>query len=791
MRMTRRIFALNRRSICSLLATGALSVVVLLGGCAGDSADHRQQVEYFDFSAAHAAATHWSQTEDIDFGTPDARESLISGWSVDELWGGDTTFVWGIGEGSELRFDRFSRGDLRLRLHCRPLVGSGGPLTRAIRVAINGIGISEVELQPGTFRTYEVLIPSESLSLGENRIVFQYDSASSERKRPHGEKRDLRVAWDWMRFDSNESEHIPLPADGNAEDVLMLRLKTRTDFFVELRPGSRIEWAAARAWNGASKSDMELHIEVETDDADKRTFVIRPSELSKLNTRSPALPPVRAFARISFLAVRDSGEAGSGGAQGVALYGPRLVGPSEPHEKGSFSQTTPGKLAPPITEQWRHPNIIVYLIDALRADHLGVYGYSKPVSPEIDAFAADAVVFERAFAQSSWTKTSVASILSGLFPLSHGTFHREDLLHQTPDVLPGLLHEAGYQTMAVSASTVISPDFGFDRGFEEFHFIEASGNDFPAFAYSDLVTDRFLEWISARQKGEEPFFAYIHTLDPHEPYGPPDLARDEVSPRPSRIWELQRHWESRINEFLETHEEFSELDVRDHLLQLYDRDISFNDRQFGRLIEALKDLGIYDSTVIVLLSDHGEEFLDHGHWTHGQTLYIEQLDIPLLLKLPHQRGRGLRVSSTAQQVDVAPTLLEAAGLDLPSSFEGKSLLALIDGLSPIGRMTAPVTDELVLSNLRLDITETDSLLWNGLHLIRWKPDKPDERVELYDLAGDPQEKIDLSPARAATVGFLRTLLRFSAQERSASYKPQQLKIEGSVEERLRALGYVE
>lgn len=791
MKWTGWLFVLRWRPVRSFLTAGAAAAVLLLGGCVNRSADHRPLVEYFDFSAAHAEATRWSQTGHIDFGTPDSRDSLMSGWSVDELWGGDTSFVWGIGDSSELQFDRFSRGDLRLQLRCRPLVGTGGQATRAFHIAVNGMSVTQVELQPGDFRTYEVLIPSDSLSLGGNRIVFHYDSAPLEESRPFGEKRDLRVAWDWLKVDSNESHRAPLPADGTGDYALVLPLETRTDFFVELRPGSRIQWTAANAWDGASASSTELHIEIETDGGERQTFVIRAPGLSEKNPVSPRLPPVRTFARISFLAVRNSGDVGAGGAQGMALYEPRLVGPPDPRKKTLSPQPTPENPAPPIIEQRQRPNIIVYLIDALRADHLGVYGYSKPVSPEIDSFAADAVVFERTFAQSSWTKTSVASILTGLFPLSHGTFHREDLLHKTPDVLPELLLEAGYQTMAVSASTVISPDFGFDRGFEEFHFIEASGNDFPIFAYSDVITDRFLGWVSDRVEDDEPFFAYIHTLDPHEPYGPPDLARDEISPRPSRIWELTRHWESRIDAFLETHDELSELDVRDHLLQLYDRDISFNDRQFGRLIEALKELGIYDSTVIVLLSDHGEEFLDHGHWTHGQTLYVEQLGIPLLLKLPRQWGRGRRVSSTAQQVDVTPTLLEAAGVEMPSSLEGRSLLPLIERFSRKAKEAAPVTDDLVLSNLRLDVAETDSIIWNNLHLIRWRPDEPGEKVELYDLASDPHEQTDLAPDRPAAVGFLRTLLRTSVRERSVSYQPQQIKIQGSVEERLRALGYIE
>ena len=790
MKMTGWLFVLRWRPIRRFLTAGAAAAVVLHGGCVNRSADHRPLVEYFDFSAAYAEATRWSQTGNIDFGTPDSRDSLMSGWSVDELWAGDTSFsfVWGIGDGSELRFDRFSRGDLRLRLRCRPLVGSGGPATRAIRVVVNEMGVTEVELQPDGFRTYEVMIPSEYLSVGENKIAFQYGSVPLEASRPYGEKRDLRVAWDWLKVDSNESHGAPLPADGMADDALMLPLKIKTDFFVELRPGSRIQWSAANAWDGASASSMELHIEVETDDGDRNTFVIRTPDLSKQNPGSQPLPSVRTFAKISFLAVRDSGVSGSDGGQGMALYAPRLVGPPNPPEKTSFSRPTPGQ-APPTAELQGRPNIIVYLVDTLRADHLGVYGYPKPVSPEIDSFATDAVVFENALAQSSWTKTSVASILTGLLPRSHGTFDREHVLPPIPSYLPVLLQDADYRTVAVSASGIISPDFGFDRGFEEFHFLEPVGDNHPVFAYSDQVTDLFLSWLSEHAGSNEPFFAYLHTLDPHAPYGPPSLDESAPPDRGSELWKLRQPAEGMINEFLASHPKHSKSDIRDHFLQLYDEDIFFNDRQFGRLIKKLKELGIYDSAIIVLLSDHGEEFLDHGHWAHGRTLYSEQLQIPLLMKLPGQVGSGRKITSVAQHIDLLPTILASIGMEAPAEVEGESLIPLIRG--PIRKEDEPALQTVALANLILDRIEIDSVLRGDLHLMRWEPDLPDERVELYDLREDPKERKNLAPQRPASVGFLRTLLKAMTLQGTILHEPGQLEIEGDVEKRLRALGYME
>lgn len=779
-----------KQSIPRRLFLGAVAALVFTCGCEYRSADTRVEVTYFDFSTAQVIADKWSQTDTIDFGTIAGRRSLLKGWSIDEVWkvGDFETFVWGAGESSELRLFRFAQGDFTIRFRCQSLTGPQGPITPAIRVEVNGTAIAEVELVPGAFRTYDVVVSSESLSVGENRIVFQYGRPRWNHSSPTGDVRDLRVAWDWLEVGPSLSQPTDIANKRSTDGTLILPLNTRTDFYVDLRSTRKVEWDAIRPWNAASTSAMELRIEVEPDLGEKRTFAIRTSGLKGYRAGSQTLPPVRGFARISFLAVPGTGDTGSGGAQGFALNKPRLVGPPEPFNGASSSQVSKGQPVLPVTEQWNSPNVIVYLIDTLRADHLGTYGYSEPVSPEIDAFAADAVVFDRAFAQSSWTKTSVASILTGLLPHSHGTFERGDILPPIPSLLPKLLQDAGYRTVAVSASGIITPDRGFDRGFEEFLLIEPTGDDLPVFAYSDVVTDRFLHWLSEHPESGEPFFAYLHTVDPHEPYGPPDLDGNPPPDRGSELWEFRRPDENMVNAFLATQPELSKLDIRDHFLQLYEEDISFNDRQFGRLIEALKGLGIYDSTIIVLLSDHGEEFFDHGHWAHGRTLFSEQLHVPLLLKLPDQNEGGRRVAAIAQHVDLVPTLLEGLDLAVPQEVEGRSLIPLIRERSR--KVIDPASRTVVVSNLRLDGTEIDSILRNNLHLMRWKPDQPDERVELYDLKDDPNERFDLAPHRPAAVGFLRTLLKTSILNRTVSYEPEHLRIEGDIEKRLRALGYI-
>jgi len=378
----------------NILAAGAIVAVVFLGGCEPHTSDRYPTVEYFDFSAARSAATRWSNNESIDFGTREAREFLMSGWSVDELWAGGTSFVWAIGGSSEVRIHRFSRGNLRFRLRCRPLTGPGGPITRAVRIAVNGVHVGEVELLPGGFRTYELLIPSEFLIVGMNKVLFHYGSAPLKGTRPPGEARDLRVAWDWLKIDSRGSHPALASFVPSGDDVLILPLGTRTDFFVELRTGSRIDWEAVGVWDGESKSSLELHIDVETDAGCTRNFVIDIPNSAEFLPGDQPLPFRRTFAQISFLAVQGSGESGHAEASGIVLRSPRLVGSPNPTEVMSSSLHDAADHGPVVSDQKERLNVIVYLIDTLRADHLGTYGYSKPLSPKIDAFAADAVLFE-------------------------------------------------------------------------------------------------------------------------------------------------------------------------------------------------------------------------------------------------------------------------------------------------------------------------------------------------------------------------------------------------------------
>lgn len=408
------------------------------------------------------------------------------------------------------------------------------------------------------------------------------------------------------------------------------------------------------------------------------------------------------------------------------------------------------------------PNVIIYLVDTLRADRLGCYGYPKPTSPHLDRFAEGATLFETAIAQAPWTRPSVASVLTGLGPLAHGVRTLEDRLPDAAETLAERLRASGYRTAAFSTNWHIGPDTGFAQGFDDFLF-------FPKEPDSTSVNRRVLAWLDARH-GEKPFFLYIHTLDPHSPYTPPLDLRQKFAPgaRPEagslehvrRTYAVQRkHRAARIAE----------------VAPLYDAEIAANDRSFGALLSALKERKLFEESLIIFVSDHGEELGEHGAFGHAQSLYAEELDVPLVVKLPFQ-ARGERVSRLAQHVDLVPTVLAAAGLPPAAGLPG------VDLFRPLGER-----EPAAFSHLSYRGREGMSVVVDGWKRIEPWSRKLGARPALYQ-QGD--ESLDLAEGNPVRSGFLGSLLRAEALRGRHGLRPEQAGMDEETRKKLEALGYL-
>jgi arylsulfatase A-like enzyme len=316
------------------------------------------------------------------------------------------------------------------------------------------------------------------------------------------------------------------------------------------------------------------------------------------------------------------------------------------------------------------PLVVLYLVDTLRADHTGVYGYERPTTPELDAFAEDAVVFDHAIVHASWTKPSVASILTSLLPGQHRAVQLRDALGESNVTLAQRLDEHGWATGAAIANSVIyGAESAFDRGFDSFVGLHTDDDRRSKLVDADVVVDAALAWERSRQG--LPTFLYVHTMDPHVPYTPPVPFDRMFEPHPSDGHPAR-----------DPRTDFREPLDRERMVAQYDGEIAYGDREFGRFVETLKGAGVYEDALILFVADHGEEFLDHGRWLHGRSVFDELVRVPLVLKLPGNRHAGRRVAGQVQGVDIVPTVLEALKLPLPPGLAGQPLQRAIESEGP-------------------------------------------------------------------------------------------------------------
>jgi arylsulfatase A-like enzyme len=461
-------------------------------------------------------------------------------------------------------------------------------------------------------------------------------------------------------------------------------------------------------------------------------------------------------------------------------------------------------------------NVILIVIDTLRADHLSCYGYARATSPSIDRLAAEGALFERAIVQKPSTSPSVATILSGTYPYTHGIYTVRDWLPDKVLTLPEMLRSRGMRTGGVVTNVNLSRAFNFQQGFDD--YIEVGTTEGPS--DSAPATKAALEWIEENR--DEPFFLYLHYLDPHAPYTPPPPFRgtfdgDALSDRyhgpeppigPTYLGEI--HKESVI--------ENGSRDV-DLYVQRYDEEILYVDSAIGRLLERLRVLGLEESTLVVLTSDHGESLGEHKFFFgHGHVPFEDNVRVPLILWYPPGVAGGQRVGTIVESVSIVPTVLDALRVDYPVRFEGPSLWRHLPAGAGADREAVAFievrkTKETLMNSIR---TDRWKLIHNpaGIDLARdplrvrvllnpgrlerlwWAAhDGPAvKRVwELYDLQADPGEVHDLARERPEIARELWTRLAGWLALAPAERTSRRVKLEDlspAEVETLRSLGYV-
>lgn len=423
----------------------------------------------------------------------------------------------------------------------------------------------------------------------------------------------------------------------------------------------------------------------------------------------------------------------------------------------------------------RGRGVVIVSIDTLRRDHMSVYGYPRQTTPGLEALASESVVFEDAVSPSSWTLPAHASLFTSTYPSVHGAVNLNVGLSSSWPNLAAILQEAGFVTQGIVTHVYLSREYGFDRGFDRFQYLPETR--------AEVVTDRAIQFLTAM--GDRDFFLFVHYYDPHWHYDPPPPYDSAFDPAyegdASGVW-----WD-----FKELDRDTIEPRDLHHIKALYDGEILYTDRNVERLVREMKRLGIFDKTLVVVTSDHGEEFLEHGSWEHQKTLYEEQLRVPLIVKFPDGEGGGTRVSEQVTLLDVAPTVADVMEISVPDSFHGVSLQGELDPERELWAETEHTIDGTHKLSLRRGSGESKAIF--SIERSEVVSEGETVETELYDLETDPGEldELDDDAIRRRAEARLREYLDTVAEKREGKGDSPSVDLDPEERERLRSLGYIQ
>lgn len=474
------------------------------------------------------------------------------------------------------------------------------------------------------------------------------------------------------------------------------------------------------------------------------------------------------------------------------------------HAAGPPRSSSGGVAAAPAT---RPRGVILIQADTLRRDHLGVYGYERETAPTLRKLAGEGALFRNYTTQATWTKVSTPTLLTSLYPSTHGVADFFDHLPASGNTLAESFRAAGYATASFSSVLFTGQFTNLHKGFEELH--EDGSVAIPGSSKTSReFVDRLNGWLETHRDG--PFFVFLHVFDPHDPYEPAS-PYNTMWADPARKDEHERQAKE-VKKFIKDPlmRQFG-MPARDELQKAgfdaaayvqydqgwYDGSIRGMDVEIARLTERLRGLGLDDDTLLVFLSDHGEEFHEHGRMFHGQTVYGELTQTPLIVRWPAGLPKGRVVDDVVQTIDVFPTLLDLSGIAPPAGIQGQSLTPLLTGTGQWKQRPA-ISEKAKTASAGapppLD-TESFAIVDSGWKLIHntARPDGAPE-FELYDFIKDPLNKSDVAAQHPDIVARLSKALDGWHQmavaarlkpdsETTKSLTPAQL-------QRLRSLGYV-
>ncbi len=714
-----------------------LASLAAIAGCRG-----REPKGDLDLGRGFATAEHWSDAWDL---LVLCAEGSVECPGFASLEGsGVDRWMWMQARHASVRVSVHSKVDkvLRFRARAHPNLRPVPDLT----VSWNGkpLGVFQLGPTPGEF---VVVVPESVQTRTDNLLSF--DATRHHVPAPgEADRRRLVAAFTKIVLVPSGAEGRPLhPAILDGE--VLLPPSTSVAYHLRLQRGS-----ALRIRGSAPSGEGALALRLDDDEKVLQAVTERFRGSRRLTFPMNAEP-----GSIVRLVLANEGRSPLRVADAHLSWQP------EP-------KPSPAKLAV-------RPNIVVYVVDTLRADALGAYGSSSDASPRFDAFAQEALLFEDASSQAPWTRSSVASLFTGLHVSHHGVDRETRALAESHDTLAERLASAGYRTCAFVANHLVDARFGFAQGF-------ATWNE-GGIVHDQPAADLVERGLRCAEAGQDPFFLYIHAQEPHSPYEPSAWSRAIFNSEGYRGYKDTRAL-LRLGQLGTLAPEGLEF-----LKRRYKGEVRDADAAFGALLAGLRSRSLLESTLVIFTSDHGEEFREHGGTEHAKTLYQELIRVPLAVRLPGTEHPGRRLPTPVELIDLMPTLLSLLGLDGPlGSIGGRDRSS--EWLREAGLSDSPVR----FAEARFELTDKLSarvarfkLIVNNDHPGLWRAAN---KHELYDLADDPGERTNLFDRRPVTAAFLlRTVKAMhlaATQAAAAAGAGREIALTPEDRERLRALGYV-
>jgi arylsulfatase A-like enzyme len=550
-----------------------------------------------------------------------------------------------------------------------------------------------------------------------------------------------------------------------------------------------------------------LDLSLGTPEAQPVTFTVRVRRADEETTvmTSTVTTPLRWERRVVDLAafagqpveLSLQAEAAKGGT--LAFWGAPAVRPRQPRTGGGPPQV-----------------VLLVQMDTLRADHLDVYGYGRPTAPALHRLADEGALFRNAISQTSWTKAETPSIMTSLYPTTHGVHKIPDRLPASAITIAEAFREAGYATLSFSSASFTGQFTNLHQGFEELHESESTaGRAGPGGTKTAReFVDRFVDWLDAHP--DTPVFAYLHFFDPHAPYEP-NPPFDTMWADPKGRDEYLRELET-IKKVVDdpllaqrgmaTREELARAGIDEaafmrYSVDWYDGSIRGMDTEIGRLVERLRGLGLERRSLVAFYADHGEEFHDHGRMWHGQSVYGEMIRVPLVLWAPGRIASGLQVKEPVGLIDVMPTLLEMSRARVPDAAQGQSMGPLLrrPGEGDVVEAATAWKRRPIIAEKQPMGTPDFPNAGESYAIIegRWKlvrnVSRPEGKpeFELFDFYADALDRRDVARENPQVVERLaKELESWKKEARAARLQPDgdTANLSAAELERLRSLGYV-